>query len=427
MRRYRHISGEKGERGVVILLVALVLLFVVGAMAVLAIDVVTFYTARSEAQLAADSAALAGARVMANSGATSNPPALEMFAQNIARSTAIEVAAQNKVGGRYLNPATEVTVTQSSGVLGYNPRVTVQVTRNDLPTFFARIWGRTQVTVIATATAEAYNPSGANISLGAGGRVAPICVKPWLLPNLDPGGSGQPLFDPSGGIVNNSRVGQDWPVKARCESCTGALPSPVAGQYYPAAIDSAATDPEKFPVPTQSLPACTPTLTADLSQIAVAACVQQPISCGINANYKIDVNPYGGTTRDADTLQAMKCLIHDNGADGDSDSIDSLALPSPPFQFLAGNANPIASAVGHSVVVSNSLVTVPVIKSSGVVGSPVQVVGFLQVFLNPTGGTLTSTPVQARIVNMAGCGETATGQPVLGYGASAVPVRLVSE
>ncbi len=51
------------------------MLFVVGAMAALSIDVVTIYTARSEAQLAADSAALAAARVLANSGATSDPNA----------------------------------------------------------------------------------------------------------------------------------------------------------------------------------------------------------------------------------------------------------------------------------------------------------------------------------------------------------------
>ena len=48
------------------------MLFVVGAMAALSIDVVTFYTARSEAQMAADSAALAAARVLANSGMTSS-------------------------------------------------------------------------------------------------------------------------------------------------------------------------------------------------------------------------------------------------------------------------------------------------------------------------------------------------------------------
>jgi len=48
------------------MLVAVVMLFVVGAMAALSIDVVTLYTARSEAQLAADSAALAGARQFGN-------------------------------------------------------------------------------------------------------------------------------------------------------------------------------------------------------------------------------------------------------------------------------------------------------------------------------------------------------------------------
>src|SRR5215470_18674967 len=75
MRRARHISERKSEQGIVILIVAVVLLFVVGAMAALSIDVVTVYTARSEAQLAADGAALAGARVLANSGMTSDPNA----------------------------------------------------------------------------------------------------------------------------------------------------------------------------------------------------------------------------------------------------------------------------------------------------------------------------------------------------------------
>src|SRR6267154_6483708 len=102
-------SGRNGERGIVILLVAIFLLFVVGAMAVLAIDVVTFYTARSEAQLAADGAALAGARVMANSGSTSNPTVLEAQAQALATTAASNVATQNKVGGRNL-ASPEVTV-----------------------------------------------------------------------------------------------------------------------------------------------------------------------------------------------------------------------------------------------------------------------------------------------------------------------------
>ena len=40
------------------------MLVVIGAMMALSIDVVTFYTARSEAQLAADASALAAARVL---------------------------------------------------------------------------------------------------------------------------------------------------------------------------------------------------------------------------------------------------------------------------------------------------------------------------------------------------------------------------
>ena len=70
------------------------MLGVVGAMAALSIDVVTIYTARSEAQLAADGAALAGARVLANSGMTSDVAnaALTSNAETLASAVAIQVA-----------------------------------------------------------------------------------------------------------------------------------------------------------------------------------------------------------------------------------------------------------------------------------------------------------------------------------------------
>ena len=168
----------------IIVLVAVFLLFVVGAMAAIAIDAVTLYTARSEAQLAADSAALAGARALANSGTTSNPAdaTLASHAEILASAIATQVATHNPVGGRVLNAGTEVVVSFNFND-GTNPRVTVQTMRSDLPTFFARIWGSSALAVKASATAEAYNPSGA----GNGQvPVAPTCVKPWLLPNLDP-------------------------------------------------------------------------------------------------------------------------------------------------------------------------------------------------------------------------------------------------
>ena len=84
--------------------------------------------------------------------------------------------------------------------------------RTDLPTFFARIWGSKQLAVSASATAEAYNPSGAEaLDLDPRPQVAPTCVKPWLLPNIDPTGAGGPIFDATtGAIVRVAVLGQSW-------------------------------------------------------------------------------------------------------------------------------------------------------------------------------------------------------------------------
>src|SRR5713226_3169282 len=192
------------------MLVAVVMLFVVGAMAALSIDVVTLYTARSEAQLAADGAALAGARVLANSGLTSTA-AGPAGGEDLARTIATQVAANNQVGGRNLNTAGTIPCTvgqeicvsfnDSAPTFGTDPHVTVRVQRTDLPTFFARIWGSTQLTVAASATAEAYNPSGADALGGPTIPVAPICVKPWLLPNMDPTSPGNPIFVTTTGAI----------------------------------------------------------------------------------------------------------------------------------------------------------------------------------------------------------------------------------
>jgi hypothetical protein len=65
--------------------------------------------------------------------------------------------------------------------------------------------------------------------------------------------------------------------------------------------------------------------------------------------------------------------------------------------------------------------------------SPVQIVGFVQLFLNPNGVAAPGFPppnrgkVNTTIINMAGCGITgASGTPILGNGASPVAVRLIS-
>jgi len=420
----------------VITLVAVVMLFVVGAMAALSIDVVTFYTARSEAQLAADGAALAAARVLANSGATSDPNALTdnlmTNAWALAQAVALRVAQQNQVAGTGLTSA-QVILPSGPGGTSTNPTVTISVQVTNLPTFFARIWGTKFITVSASATAEAYNPSGANLT-GTTIPVAPTCVKPWLLPNIDPSNPPNPIFvTTTGAIAPTATALLGWtfsspggaPMSLACPggNCSGTLPPPGAWQYYPG--DPART----FPPPTQAIPSCAPAMTTQYEK-SIAGCIETPIACNSTAN--IDTSNYGNRNRE--TERAANCVTHASTNQGDQ--VDPM-VTSPPFQFLAGNDNPISGLAGNDVMVSDSLVTVPVFDvgagpppfSSPT--SPVQIVGFVQLFLNPDGMAAPGFgpnrgKVNTTVINMAGCGTGASGQPILGNGASPVAVRLIS-
>jgi Flp pilus assembly protein TadG len=411
------------------MLVAVVMLFVIGAMAALSIDVVTLYTARSEAQLAADSAALAAARVLANSGATSDTTSASMAgAWILAQAVAIQVAEQNQVGGANLTAA-EVTLPTSPGGTNTNPTVTVSVQKN-LPTFFARIWGGRFITVAASATAEAYNPSGTNTLVNPTTPVAPICVKPWLLPNMSPNpGATAQIFDPvTGAILDPTLLGYQTAGQAKrlqpaCDpDCSGGpLPDASSYHYYPG--DPATT----FPPPTQALPSCTPALTSPYQE-SIAGCIQTPIACNSQAYIDISSNP----TRNAETGDAVNCLTH--AQDSNGDKYDNTGGPGPSFQFIAGSDNPVPGIAGNEVMVSDSLVTVPVFDVVDVTApppNPVTIIGFLQLFLNPTG---TANPtngavgsMRTKVINLVGCGTNPMGaQPILGNGASPVAVRLIS-
>jgi len=468
MRLRRFHPERGGEEGLIITLVAVFMLFVVGAMAALAIDVVTLYTARSEAQLAADGAALAGARVLANSGMTSDPNAasdnLMTNAVSLATAVATQVAASNQVGGRNLNigaspcvAGQEICVNINTGLTNFlaNPQVTVTVQRTDLPTFFARIWGSTALAVKATATAEAYNPS----TLGGTGKseppVAPTCVKPWLLPNWDPSSippGNNAIFNADGSIRTTTLLG--WETVSQT---SGTTPSPgtylqVACQFGSGNAGNCATlpsppltpwlylpgDPSSFPAPAVGSVTCSPNafgFTPTAYQRSVAGCVQTPIAC--NQTVNIDTTPY--TQRDAETEAAVNCVTH--AATSNGDRVDENTNPSPytPFQFLPGDDNPIVQGTGSlgtatDVSVSDSLVTVPVFDTtaynSGV--TSVNIVGFVQLFLNPEGdrvhgGGPQRYKVHTMVTNIIGCGTSASGTPyVYGNGPSAVPVRLIT-
>jgi len=463
MRRKKQISERKNEQGLVITLVAVFMLFVVGAMAALSIDVVTLYTARSEAQLAADSAALAGARVLANSGMTSASDAtLGTNAAPIAIAVATQVAASNQVGGRNLIPGAStcistgqeicVTINTAATTPAFvgNPQVLVQVQRTDLPTFFARIWGSATITVKASATAEAYNPSpsspGAPVTPPL--PVAPLCVKPWLLPNMDPtmavNNPANHIFDPVAGTISDySLLG--WTaapptttirLRTACTTCsaTSAPSAPTSPwRYYPGTTDPGAS----FPAPSAS--SCTGCAGFSNYQLSIAGCVQTPISC--NQTVNIDQTPDGN--RNIHTREAVDTLTHATGNGGDSvdTAVSTPPLGSAPFEFLAGSQNPVvlsgALAAEADIMVSDSLVTVPVINVDNVnwpaatsfPGFPsVQIIGFVQLFLSPTGAQVPfNGQIHTQVINLVGCGTGATGTPILGNGASPVAVRLISQ
>jgi len=428
---------------VIITLVAVVMLFVIGAMAALSIDVVTLYTARSEAQLAADGGALAGARFLANSGITSDPTGAALTtavsSAGPAESIARQIAEQNHVGGQNLTTG-EVTVT--FGGTYTNPKVTVAVQKTNLPTFFARIWGITTLKVAASATAEAYNPSGAAGLVGTSpAPVALTCVKPWLLPNIDPTNSPNPIFVTATGAINNpALLGYSTVsgppaarLRERCITCVPPPPPPIpppippiAWQYYPGSQAS-------FPAPTSAVPDCGSVYTPN--QNSIVGCVQTPIACGNNSMSAVSVDTV--PVSETNTANAVNCLTHAGDA-GDADQVDP-SFAFSPFEFLPGSDNPITAAIGNDVIVSNSLVTVPVFD----VGPPlalvpppappgtVQIVGFVQLFLNPNGtgapnGGGNNGRIQTTIINMVGCGTGWTATPILGNGASPVAVRLIS-
>ncbi len=449
MRRKKNLAGRKNEQGVIITLVAVFMLCVIGAMAALSIDLATLYTARSEAQLAADSAALAGARALANSGATSDPNALTdgllSSAETLAQTVATQVAQNNLVGG-----TTVGVVVSFAGNPPTNPSVTVKVQRNDLPTFFARIWGTTQLTVGASATAEAYNPSG----LSGGSTisrppVAPLCVKPWLLPNMspNPAPSNPQIFDPaSGAILDTNLLGWETPaaagthLKTRCSGgSANCLPAttyaPAAWQYYPGTTDPATGS---FPAPSAATDACSGCTGFNNYQLSIAGCVQTPISCYSSAPPSpaqiINIDTTGDANRDTETGAAVNGTTNAS-ANGWADSVDTAVASPPsgnePFQFVAGFGNPIPGLAGNTMMVSDSLVTVPVIDTSTwppVTSTypQVQIIGFVQLFLNAYGDPSPNGHIRTEVINLVGCGTGATGQPILGNGASPVAVRLIS-
>jgi len=171
-------SGRKttirNERGATIALVAVSLTALMG-MGALAIDLSMLMKARSDAQRAADAAALAGASAYLG--------AKPFDAVADARERAFEYAARNYVAGTYIDTTGRVTTTTGTRsvstsseavvvVIPDSEKVRVVIRRTGVATFFGRVLGFGTVPVSAKAAAVAA-------TVGAG-----KCVKPFAIPDV---------------------------------------------------------------------------------------------------------------------------------------------------------------------------------------------------------------------------------------------------
>ena len=427
------------ERGQTMVLVAISLVSLL-AMAALAIDIVTLYAARSEIQRAADAAAIAGAKALADSGITTllltdaNFNTIKTWADTAKNQQIDAVLSNNLVAGQ---PPSVVSKTVDWSRQG-NPHLTVSLQRTGLPTFFSKIWTRSAATVTATATAEVYNPA----NLTSITPIAPKNVKPWLVANVDPTGTAPTFVDTTLWGVDSGVIGKNFNLVSDCNSLNSTScsplfappaawsPAPNQVYYVPAAVNTPSTP--------NVCPACAGGTDYEQSiECADVATSYQVLSCGggaANAQWNNTINPGAPPAGNNATSLGGQCLIHasNQGLGQNQDLINNPGIwPAAAVQFKAqsGPQN------GNLVTTSNSIVTIPIFDTGtfNPAVNPVTIVGFLQAFINqldappivsgPPAGSINIT-----VLNIAGCSSTNNGaNPVVGAsGSSPVPVRLIT-
>src|SRR5574340_467070 len=175
MRVPENLRKERSnDRGVSIVLIAVGMVFVLG-MAGLGVDLASLYVGRTQAQRAADAAALAGAQTLVTEGCTSAGGSnISTTCQSLARQRAVAVGNANLIAG--ISPGIKDSDVTFPSTSTSDPQIKVVAARdtshtNAMPTFFVKIFGITSANVSASAKAEAYNPSG------TGGSVGAQCIK----------------------------------------------------------------------------------------------------------------------------------------------------------------------------------------------------------------------------------------------------------
>ncbi|MGA9687386.1 MAG: hypothetical protein WBQ81_11575, partial [Candidatus Sulfotelmatobacter sp.] len=387
---------------------------------------------------------------------------------------ATNIAQQDLIGG--VAPST-ITVSYSAGSAGgpnssctgianfaVNPVVTVTVKRTNLPVFFARVFSLFNSTysgssVSATATAEAFNPSGSSPMI----PVNPRCVKPWMVPNENPRGSctgtGCPSFvDTSTGSItnpgtlagNNGVIGETFDLSADClnthrrkchlinqtPQAQSSLPPPPnpSLQYVPAQTLSASV---AIAANAKNINGCSQTPEDTNYWNAVAGCDQTTVyACGNALANTVDLTSDNPGPPGNDSVNATQCLINSGGSgpDNGQDVLAPDATPyTYPFQIQAGTKSALTKAgitSGSQITSSPSIVTLPIYDQNtpliALSTTPVTVVGFLQVFINSATTNGTTATINVTVMNVVGCGNGSSPGPPVALGTSPVPIRLIT-
>ncbi len=466
----RSMTERCSERGVSALILAVGMIFILG-MAGMAIDLAALYVARSQAQRAADAAALAGAQsFVLNDCVTGDGGNLSMACTTLARQVAQTVGDQNLIAGMSpnINLDTDITFPNQTTT---DPQVRVVAGRgtynnsdhgNALPTFFVKIFGIDTASVSAFATAEAFNPSGTSETIGT------TCLKPWMFPNCDqfnttvdpnyqycqPGVG--PFIIPIGGGKYKVARPVNYPDGALGEPYVIRPGSPgsaaAPGQYFIAYLPSSGSVPSTCPNCAKTAPPGGGNGSGALYEANIECCNDSPVYCGETLQLDTTLQSTSGA-KAGPTADGVECLINQNTGSSScgQDYIDGIStspcddpssqnaadlppLPQIPPSIVSG-VNDLSWPNGTTGIAnSSSIVVAPIFD--GIIASgqnTVGVAGFIQLFLrdvnvpgNPKG------TVFAYVLNISACGGGGSGdsqssQPVTAAADSNIPVRLIHQ
>lgn len=157
-------DGRRGERGVTLIMMALMLFLAIG-MSALAIDYGMIKAAKAEAQRAMDAAALAGASVFQLADPAFN---YDSAARARAKEYAVKHTVHNITVDTALPPTGNLTVEVDLGA----EKVTATYTGHGIPLWFASVFGTSTMAINALATAHARDAGTA------------ACLMPVAIPDL---------------------------------------------------------------------------------------------------------------------------------------------------------------------------------------------------------------------------------------------------